>query len=234
MTTGKIKFKNLIAYMAIIFFIVFAIQAYAADVSYQIPTQNATQSWSSNSFINIDTSWSQSLKYVNKWDNSSIIGNYFSGLYYDTNLGFFKTDWSTNQAENVRIVGSSALCSTWYGYKLGWYAYSDDFGFVDFDYNSQIFVYYCENDSSLHGYSYSLNNWLQNFEGITFQIQTQASNPWSDPTGNNQFVNDSTTVTNDGDVNDPSSINSNFTPTSIQNDSFEFEAVNESLFYIIK
>jgi hypothetical protein len=175
---------------------------------------------------------------VNKWDNSSIIWNYFTGLYYDSVLWFFKTDWSNNASENVRIVDSTSKCPSGYWYKLWGFAKSEDFWFVDFDYNSNIFVYYCVSDGSLHGFSYSLNNWFQNFEGISFEVQKQASNPSPAPSWTWNFVNDNTSITQPNtpteSPNEWQAINSNFTPETIQNDSFKFESTSESLFYIIK
>jgi hypothetical protein len=67
------------------------------------------------------------LSYINKGENSSIIGNYFSGYYYDSMLGYFKVDQSPDQSENVRIVGSTGICPSDYGYKLGGYSYSEEF-----------------------------------------------------------------------------------------------------------
>ncbi|NDK09898.1 hypothetical protein GW846_03905 [Candidatus Gracilibacteria bacterium] len=238
MSTQKINFQKYVAYTSIAFFIVFAIQTYAADIPYTISTQGATQSGSNNSIISTNSSWSGALSYVNKGDNSSVIGNYFTGIYYDSVYGFFKTDWSSTPSENVRVIDSTSKCSSGYGYKLGGFAKSEDFGYVDFDYNSNIYVYYCVSDGALHGYSYSLNNGFQNFEGIAFEIQKQASNPSANPSGTGVFVNDESTITQPGTnsltPNEGNAINSNFTPETIQNDSFKFESVNESLFYIIK
>jgi len=41
---------------------------------------------------------------------------------------------------------------------------------MDFDYNSSIYVYYCESDKKLHGFAYSKALGFQNFEGIGFEI----------------------------------------------------------------
>jgi hypothetical protein len=58
MDSQKIKFQKYIAYIAITFFIIFAIQAYAADIPYTISTQSATQSGSNSSIISTNSSWS--------------------------------------------------------------------------------------------------------------------------------------------------------------------------------
>jgi len=100
----KQKKRNIIkylAYLGIPFFVVFISSVYAADVVSSVFTsQTATASGSSNSIISVDNN----LSYINKGDNSAIIGNYFSGYYYDSILGYFETDWSSNRTENVRVV----------------------------------------------------------------------------------------------------------------------------------
>lgn len=51
-----------------------------------------------------------------------------------------------------------------------------DAGFLDFDYSSDIFVYYCDSDSKLHGYAYNEDYGLQSFEGIRFTIAAVPDN----------------------------------------------------------
>ena len=238
----KQKKRNIIkylAYLGIPFFVVFISSVYAADVVSSVFTsQTATASGSSNSIISVDNN----LSYINKGDNSAIIGNYFSGYYYDSILGYFETDWSSNRTENVRVVWSTSACGSSYGYKLGWYAYSTAFGFVDFDFSNSVFVYYCVGDDSLHGYSYSEDLWFQNFEGITFDIETSPSAIPEVPTGTGVFLNDTTTIIEEPttDPRDPvtppgEQEDSNFSPNStIQADIIKLDADKESLFYIIK
>ena len=229
------KKKNIIKYLAFLwipFFAVFIWAVYAADSVAEIfTTQSATASWSNNSIISVDAT----LSYINRGDNSSIVGNYFEWHYYDDVLWYFETDWSTNRRENVRIKSSTSACGNPYWYKLGWYAYSPAFWFVDFDYNSSIFVYYCVDDESLHWYAYNESLGFQNFEGISFDINTGAAIVPDVPTGTGAFINDDTNIIDDlPDPDDAEANNSNFSPNSIQNDIIEFEARKESLFYIIK
>lgn len=54
------------------------------------------------------------VEYVNKDSDQTMFGNYLKGHYYDTQLGFFKLDWSTNPANNVRFVASTTKCSSGY------------------------------------------------------------------------------------------------------------------------
>lgn len=103
-----------------------------------------------------------------------MFGNYLKGYYYDTQLGFFKLDWSANPANNVRFVASTTKCATGYGYALGGYAYGQDGGLIDFDYSSEISVYYCESDQKLHGYAYSVDAGFQSFEGISLEAWSGA------------------------------------------------------------
>ena len=220
------------------FFINFYHSVFAADsIWYTFSNQSANQNGSNNSLISVGSY----LEYMNRGDNSSIIGNYFRGYYYDSVFGFFKMDWSSNQNQNVRIVSSTSQCSNGYGYKLGGFAYSTIAGFVDFDYNQNIFVYYCVQDEKLYGYAYSSTVGFQNFQGISFDIESIPSPPaviaWT-----GVFTNDTSNIKNPTiETQNPitpapngQAINSNFTPNTIQANKVEFEALRESLFYIIK
>ncbi len=230
--------KNFIKYLAFLwipFFAVFISIVYAGDSVVEVFTsQSATASGSNNSIISVDSN----LSYINKWDNSSVIGNYFKGYYYDSILGYFQTDWSSNPLENVRVRSSTSACGTAYGYKLWWYAYSTAFWFVDFDYNSSVFVYYCVDDASLHWYAYNETLGFQNFEGISFDIRVSAALDPVVPTGTGVFVNDNTNIIESIPPSSPGNnggwSNSNFDGNSIQNDIIKFESQKESLFYIIK
>ena len=191
--------------------------------------QTSTWKGSSNSYISVD----ENLEYYNLWDNSTVIGNYFTGSYYDDIFGHFQVDWSNNTWENVKIVSSTTACTIGYGYKLWWYSYSEYYGFIDFDFDNNTFVYYCLDDGQLHGYGYSEELWFQNFEGIVFDIYADVENQSESPTENDNFSNDGTSIT------DPESLpwgtdNSHFTPDTIQNNIIDFETTEESLFYIIK
>ncbi len=108
---------------------------------------------------------------------SATIGNYLQGYYYDSVYGFFKLDWdSTTLVNNVHIVDSTDKCPTGYGYKFGGYAEGVDAGYLNFNYDSSTFVYFCESDQKLHGYAYNSNLWLQNFEGISMSVVSSSTN----------------------------------------------------------
>lgn len=176
---------------------VFSFPVYAEDiVQYTFPSQTSSSQGSNGSFISTDSA----LKYINKGNNSSVIQNYFTGQYYDSIAWTFTMNWSSDATQNVRIIDSTSLCGqNAYGYKLGWFAYSETVGYIDFDYNSSIFVYYCSNDQQLHGYAYSRQVWYQNFNGISFtiasspttiaEIPTSSSQTWSQ-----QFTNSNTNI----------------------------------------
>ena len=135
-----------------------ALVTYALDVvDTEFSPQVATSSGSSNSQVWFSTggALTGTTSYINKDNDSDIIGNYFKGYYYDTVLGFFELDWSLDASQNVRIVSSTDKCSSGYGYKVAGYAYSTVAGFIQFDYSSDIYVYYCEVDKKLHGHAYS-------------------------------------------------------------------------------
>ena len=198
---------------------------------YSIGSQSATQLGSNSSQVSFSY-WvgaGSITNYVNKSTDSTIIGNYFSGYYYDRVLWFFQLDWSADKEQNVRIVDSTIKCSSWYGYKLGWYAYSKYSGFMDFDYNNDIFVYYCEIDQKLHGYAYTKYNWFQNFEGIGINILP--ANSLVNVTWTGIFVNDNTHVGLEKTYTWSDS-SSDF--NSLWGNVFNFDDTKESLFYIIK
>lgn len=224
-----------LALLLISFFTMFVSYWYASDsVASIFTSQSSSGLWSSNSLISVDSN----LSYVNKWENSSIIWNYFTGYYYDSVLGYFEVDTSPNQSENVRIIWSTGACPAWYGYKLGWYAYSEVFWYVDFDYDSDIFVYYCVVDNELYGHAYNSFLGFQNFEGITFDIDVEATIiPTEEPTWTGAFVNDTSEILEEEiwwEAWKWESDDSNFNHDSIQNDLLEFDGKYESLFYIIK
>jgi len=219
------SFKNLffVNTLVILFFLW---SAYAANkVAENIAVQTSSGTGSSNSQITF-LSWA----YINTWNNSTVIGNYFQGYYYDSVYGFFHLNWDDAELKNnVHISGSTDKCSSWYGYKLGGYAYSENFGFIDFDYDSASYVYYCLADKQLHGYAYSEIVGFQNFEAIWFEIITSSDitvNP--NATSNDGFTNDSTTVS------DSPTSNYQPQPNKIWTDTFEFRDTDESIFYIIK
>jgi len=200
------------------------------DIISQIfPDDTADAPGSNGSVIQTGAGTSE-VAYVNKWNNSTVVGNFFQGYYYDTLLGFFRLDWSSNVSENVSIVGSTWACPSGYGYKLWGYAYSETAGLIDFDYSGSVFVYYCEVDKSLHGFAYSDIAWLQNFEGIGFEI---IPNIWTiaEVTGTWIFVND---VTNIVDIVTYTWATSNYDYNVIWGDVVNLDATEESIFYIIK
>lgn len=208
---------------------------FAIDViSENILAQSATDTGSNNSQVSILSWWIDQTNYINAWDNSAIIGNYFSGYYYDTVYGFFRLDWSNNLSNNVRIVSWTDACAQGYGYKIGWYAYSESAGLIDFDYNNDIYVYYCLSDKKMHGYSYSNILGFQSFEGIGFDVLTSPISETQAPTSNDSFINDQTQITELSSPLDPNNASNNSPPTIIWSDIFEFLDTDESIFYIIK
>lgn len=211
---------------------VFFQYVYAVDsISSAFTSQISSWLWSNNSQISVD--WN--LSYVNKWDNSSVIWNYFIWYYYDSVLWFFQTDWSTNTSENVRVIWSTSKCPNSYGYRIWGYSYSESFGFIDFDFNDDVYVYYCDFDKSFHGYAYSAFLWFQNFEWIQFIIEPSIDQVVELPDEDDDtFINTDTEITNPDLWNESDTNNSNFTVNTIQNDTIEFDTRVESLFYIIK
>lgn len=148
--------------------------AFALDVvSTDFLPQQTTSSGSNNStaWFSTGAASTGTTSYINKDNDSDTIGNYLRGYYYDTQLGFFRLDWNlTDTTKNVRVISSTDKCGTGYGYKFGGYAYGEAGGYIKFDYNNDIFVYYCESDKKLHGYAYGEHTGFQNFEGLSFEV----------------------------------------------------------------
>lgn len=98
--------------------------AYALDGTplFVIP-QQATSTGSSSSYISTSTgatacTSSGATCVVNAGNDATTIGNYLQGYYYDSQLGFFHLNWSANPSDNVRIVASTDVCSSGYGYRF--------------------------------------------------------------------------------------------------------------------
>lgn len=206
------------------------IAVFAADIIIIINYQSATWYGSSSSVVTTSYGVSGDTYYVNKWDNSTAVWNYFQWFYHDSVLWFFELDWSTNPSENVRVVDSTSECTTGYWYKLGWYSYNPYYGFMDFDYSDSIFVYYCINDGSLHGYAYNKYIGFQNFEWITFNLFPTVSTAFENPSSS-IFVNDVTDIT---DIESYTWSSSNKDYNTIWWEQYGLDDTQESTFYIIK
>ena len=180
-----------IAWLSIITYANWSIEKEIKDI--------ADQTWANGSKVEFTPNWtswtSYATIYVNFWDNSSIIWNYFKWYYYDSVYWFFKLNWSNDESKNVRIVNSTTKCSDWYWYKLWWYAWSENFWFINFSYNKDYFVYYCLKDKKLHWYAYMKDVWFQNFEWIDFEIKPTPSSQAIQVDDDN-FINDTTEITN--------------------------------------
>ncbi len=221
------NFKNILFITFLTFVLSFSIVLALDEVAENITNQSATATGSNNSVVIFLTGWTDDPQYINAWNNSTVIWNYFRGYYYDSVYGYFQLDWddSGDIANNVHITGSTDRCSSGYGYKIGWYAYSEYYGFVDFNYDSSVYVYYCLSDQSMYGHAYSELVWFQNFEWIWFEILTTPINTTPETTTSTWFVNDRTNIID---------VEWNPGPNVIGSDVFEFKDTGESIFYIIK
>jgi hypothetical protein len=215
---------------------------YATDsISRYFPTSSASTLWTSASLISFST-WGNSAdgtlsggtSYYNLNNDTQSVGNYLSGVYYDSNYGYFQLHWdNTTPENNVRVTSVSTKCGVGnYGFDLWGYAKSIDIwgdnnlvGLIKFDYSPDINVYYCDNDKKLHGYAYSEMTWFQSFEWISFEI-------WAIP----DIVNPLTPRNDPYFANNNSVLVTEFTPSfnSVQSDINSTEAGKESLFYIVK
>lgn len=199
-------------------------------VSQNIPSQAAATAWWNNNTVWFSTgstsTWAQYyIQYINRDNDSFILNNYLKGYYYDTQYGFFRLDWnSTNLTENVYISNSTDRCPSGYGYRFDGFAQGIDAGFMDFGYDENTYVYYCESDNKLHGYAYSPDFWLQSFEGIMFSVGSSSTNLASMNTSIDPFfVNNSSILL----IPDTSS-------QSIQSDVSSSDWGKSTIFYIVK
>lgn len=205
--------------------------AYALDtVSQDIPTQSTTSGGGNNNVVWFSTGSTSTgtqyyVQYVNRDNDSSTIYNYLRGYYYDTQYGFFKLDWNAlDPSENVHVSDSSDRCPTGYGYRFDGYAQGVDAGFLDFGYDDDIFVYYCESDNRLHGYAYHPDLGLQSFEGISFSLAATSTNVASGSVSVDPFfVNNNSVLL----LPDNGSI-------SVQGDVSSSDWGKSAIFYIIK
>lgn len=174
--------KNKIKILLIFFLILQIYVTFAQDKEYILTPTNNTQN---NVYF---STWSTiQTKYYNKDNNSDIVWNYLSGSYYSTIYWYF-------DFIDVRFVGSTSKCSSWYGYKLDGKAYSESVWYIDFWYNSNTFVYYCMNDKKLYWKAYMQAIWEQIFDWITFEILWDINSSSYTPSKDTIFVNNTTII----------------------------------------
>ena len=188
----KVFFIKIITFSFIMLF--WATVAYWTDTIWEyIKTQTATLKGSNNSEVTFSNNLTT--YYINKDNNNSSIWDYFKGYYYDNRFWYFRLDWSPTKTNNTRIVSTTSKCASWDWYKLWGFAYSKYAWYIDFDYDSNIYVYYCESDEKLHGYWYSKHLWFQAFEWIWFKIVSIDTTPDIEDDG--WFTNDWSVIEND-------------------------------------
>jgi len=153
-------------------------------------SQESTTQWSVNQ--NIKTINTGDLSFMNQWNDTQMIWNFFSWYYYDEAYGVFETDAVSGQ--EVRVASASWNCSDGTArYELEWYAYSENFGAVWFSNTLDgANIYICINDdtdspsygeSYFDGYAYSDLIWLQSFDGIEFEWYTDIEDVEEDEDG---------------------------------------------------
>lgn len=117
------------------------------------------------------------LRFMNKDNDTLRTGDYFSGYYYDSVYGIFRTDMDTTSAVRIgSVVTGVCPAGTYTGYKLTGFSYNPEFWFMDFDYDATRYAYICIPNTTgqlwntlssyLGGYAYSPLIGFQNFSGI--------------------------------------------------------------------
>jgi len=227
--------KFLELYKKIIFVLIFIFGfwiwfVFASFSQKAISNQTATWTWSFDSKINIMYQNTNSGSYyINDWNNSTIVWDYLKWYYFDSVYWYFKFDWSTDPLENVRIIGSTNKCSSWYWYKFDWKAKWWYAGFIDFWYDANTFIYYCLNDNKIYGRAYWKYIWYQDFNWISLEIA--GVEDLAEKVKSDIFINDTSQIDN---IIKPTWQNSNAWQSQLWWNTFKLDDTKESIFYIIK
>ncbi len=110
------------------------------------------------------------LKFINLDGNADIIGDYFSGHYYDPAFGIFEINsWISNRLKIIDEASWSCPPSHT-DKKLEWFSYSPNFGHMDFSHSSYICIPNDATDNTLNTYiwwyAYSSYIGFQSLSGI--------------------------------------------------------------------
>lgn len=127
---------------------------------------------------------SGSLLLSDTWQDDIMAWDTLQGDYFDSMFGVFQVD-SGNWGVEV-LPDSTLKCldnTTHDGYKLSGYSYNSNFGFVNFNFDADNYVYICISNQIVEStiqwylgwYAYSPYIWFQNFDGITFEVESDQS-----------------------------------------------------------
>ena len=166
------KIKSTLLWCVTLLLIVWG--AYAADTIVQNINGGQTSDTAGSYGNRAMTIEDGDLKFINKDGDTNVVGDYFSGYYYDPAYGAFKVD--ANTSDRIRISNTlTTQCNGNYdGYRLEGYSYNTNFGFANFNYDSNIYSYICiprdVTDDSLNTYlwwyAYSPYIGFQSLSGI--------------------------------------------------------------------
>jgi len=168
----KIFFLKISLFIIITFFSIIWI-TYAIDVIWDyIKTQISTWTWTNSNkiiFSNKKTTY-----YINKDDDNILIWDQLRWYYYDNIYWYFRLDWSQDLARNVYI--NDWPYNIWWcneAYSFTWSAYSKYMWYIDFYYDSNNFVYYCNDDDKkiIYWTGYTELLWKQIFDWIKINIR---------------------------------------------------------------
>lgn len=137
-----------------------------------IKTQTST--WTGTNNNKITFSHKKTTYYINKDDDNILTWDKLRWYYYDNIYWYFRLDWSQTESDNVHVSSWPTTilgCTEWY--KFSWKAYSKYVWYIDFNYNSTVFVYYCNdiNNKKIYWDTYSTNLWKQNLDWIEIRIK---------------------------------------------------------------
>jgi hypothetical protein len=127
---------------------------------------------------NTSTLANEGLLLINKDNDSVRVWDYLQGYYYDAAYGVFKIEETSTDRVQITSATWGSCASGKTGYRMDWFAYNQDFWFVDFWYDSSRYVYICipndPTDTTLSTdfgwYAYSQYTWFQNFNGIVSDV----------------------------------------------------------------
>lgn len=232
----KNDFKKII--FPILIFISYISFVYWVDVIWDyIKTQQAIWTWTNNNkitFSRIKTTY-----YINKDNDNNLTWDQLRWFYYDNIYWYFRLDWSDDLDKNVHISSNSPITITWKcnkAWKFSWKAYSKYVWYINFNYDSNYYVYYCEDDWKLYWYAYDDNLGSQPMNEIKININNQNQEI--------QNIDDINNYTQDNRVIKENTIDStirNYRDYNIGGwDWYEIEntsswnVINDNIFWIVK
>jgi len=144
---------------------------FAMDVIWDyIKTQTWIGIWTNSNKITFSNK--KTTYYINKNDDENFVWDQLRWYYYDDTYWYFRLDWDKDLSKNVYInswPNNINWCNN--AYSFTWSAYSKYVWYMDFHYDNEKFVYYCDDDKTIYWTWYTENLWEQIFDGIKINMR---------------------------------------------------------------